>query len=105
MYDKLKSLIPTYADDGSKELANQWLDAMRGAGEVRELLQNPGFQRVIGQMRADFSERLLTLVNSDPELRAMRKMFVRTIGLSGAEEQIAKSIEGLIERSEEDQSL
>lgn len=103
MYDKLKGLIPSFADDGSKELANQWLDLVASATEAHSLLNEPAFKRLIAQMRGDFEERLLKLVDQDPELKAMRRVFIRTIGLAGASEQIERSIEELVERSEGDQ--
>lgn len=104
IYDKLKGLIPGLADDGSKELAKQWLALMENSSEATALLRDPAFKRLIDQMRKDFRERLLAVVEKDPELKAMHRMFVRTVGLSGAEEQIERSINELIERSEENQT-
>lgn len=101
MYDKLKGLIPGLANDGSKELAKQWLDLMKDSTEAQSLLAEPAFQRLVMQMRRDFKERILTLVDRDPDLKAMHRMFVRTVGLSGATDQIERSINELVERSEE----
>lgn len=97
IYDKLRSIIPNLSDDGSKEMAAQWLDIMGDAAEMDVLLQNPAFVRLLASMRADFTERVLQLVAKDPELSAMRRMFVRTLGLKDAEEQIAKSVASLVE--------
>lgn len=101
MYDKLKGLIPGFADDGSKEVAKQWLDLMQDAAEAQSLLAEPAFKRLVSQMRHDFRERLLAVIEKDPELKAMHKMFVRTVGLAGATDQIERSINELVERSEE----
>lgn len=104
MYDKLKGLIPGLADDGSKELAKQWLDLIKDSTEAQSLLADPAFQRLILQMRRDFKERILAIVDKDPELKAMHRMFVRTVGLAGATDQIERSINELVERSEEGQA-
>ena len=97
IYEKLRDLIPTLADDGSKEAAQQWLDIIGSASEMDALRQNPAFRKLLDQMRGDFTTRVLQLVAKDPELSAMRLMFVRTLGLKGAEEQISKSIASLVE--------
>lgn len=104
MYDKLKGLIPGLANDGSQELAKQWLDLITSSSDAASLLNDPAFKRLIARMRGDFKERVLQLVDKDPELKAMQRMFVRTVGLAGAQEQIERSIEELIERSEEGQA-
>jgi hypothetical protein len=100
MYDKIKTLLPSLADDGSKEMAEQFMDIIGDVAEKEELLNNKGFKRLLDQMRGDFRRRLLVLIAQDPELKALRTMFIRTTGLVGAQEQIETSIQELIERSE-----
>ncbi len=95
--DILKSLLPNLADDGSRELAQNWADLLDDAGEITALLSNPAFQKILGRLRNDFRGRMLVLVNNDPELKAMHKMFIRTVGLAGAKEQIEKTVEELME--------
>lgn len=101
MYDKLKGLIPGLANDGSQEVAKQWMELFESSTEVASLLNEPAFKKLVAKMRQDFKERILELVAKDPELKAMHRMFVRTVGLAGAQDQIERSINELIERSEE----
>lgn len=102
VYDRIKSLIPRLDDDdGSKKLAESWLGLISDASEIHELLNQKTFRKIIAQMRADFRARLEVKIEDDPELKAMRRMFIRTIGLSGAEEQISKALDEMIDGPDE----
>src|SRR3990172_1967196 len=92
--DKLRKLLQgdQLENDGSKELAEGWLELLNDSQEMQGLLANKTFQSILGRMEKDFLSRMNQLVESDPELRATKRMFIRTIGLRGAEERIQKLV-------------
>lgn len=100
LVDILKAKLGYLADDGSKEVAQQYIDAMQQEVEMHGLIHNPGFQKLLDLLKSDFVSRVQKLVESDPELRATKRMFVRTIGSQGAEEQIKKHIEEYLEQDQ-----
>lgn len=78
--------------DGSEELAKEWLDLLDGQEELQSLLQNKAFKQMLDGMTRDFKSRMHELVMKDPELLAIKKMFIRTVGLRDAEAQITKQV-------------
>lgn len=94
---KIMALLPSLQDDGSRELVKQWASILDDAGEIESLMVHPAFKRILDQTRLDFKKRLSTLIENDPELKAMRRMFIRTTGLSGASEQIEKALNEMVE--------
>lgn len=78
--------------DGSQELAKEWLTLLDGQEDLQALLQNKAFKKMTDAMQRDFKARMNELVMKDPELSAIKKMFVRTIGLRDAEALIEKQV-------------
>ena len=98
-FDKIKSLLKnrSLADDGSKELAKEWLALLDTEKEMRELLNNKGFKKMLDFMKRDFIARMQEIVNQDPELKAIKRMFIRTVGVQGTEERFTKYFEEFLE--------
>lgn len=102
LFDRIKGMIAKgeFANDGSLELAQQWSELLEDERIMESLLSNPAFQKILKSLKADFVSRITTLVDNDPELRAIKRMFIRTVGLSGAKERIREHIESFIENPE-----
>ncbi len=79
--------------DGSRDVAEGWVDTLLKAGEIDELLRNKAFARVVESIRFDARQRLAELIKSDPELVAMQKLLVRTVGRQRQAEIVEKTIE------------
>jgi len=92
--DKLRDLLSKkqLEDDGSRELAQGWLDLLSTSKEMQGLLVNPAFQHMLERMKKDFIVRMAELVDKDPELKAIKRMFIRTVGMKGAEERVKKLV-------------
>jgi len=101
LIERLAKLKESLADDGSREMADSWMKIAHESQEMSALLTNSAFAGLLGKMKADFMARVDTLVKKDPELAAMKRMFVRTIGLKGAEKKIAESIDAYIDSVQE----
>ena len=99
VFGKLKEMLGKgeFANDGSRELAEQWLRDLHNEKEMHSLLVNKGFKLILDHMKRDFVARVQELVMEDPELKAIKRMFVRTVGQKGTEERITKYIEQYLE--------
>ncbi len=87
---RIKELMPKLdKSDGSVQVAEQWIEAVAKADEIQALMNNAVFSRIIEGHLKDARARMHTLCEADPELRAIRKLLVRTIG----REQTARLVE------------
>lgn len=86
--------------DGSEELAKEWLSILSNQEELNALLSNKAFKQIQKNLERDFKARMATLVASDPELAAIKKMFIRTVGLKDAESKIEKQMVEYLQQSE-----
>lgn len=95
---KLKSVLGSndWSED-AKSLARQWETMIGESNELKGLLANKGFQRIQSQMKSDFKARMKDIVASDPELRAIQHMFIRTVGMKGTEEAIEKMLDEFLD--------
>lgn len=91
--DRLRAIISSLPDDGSREVAKQWESIVTDAAEMTELLSNPTFKKIIEGTQAEMRKRLNELVAKDPELKAMRNLIIRTVGLEASRSRIEASIE------------
>lgn len=98
--ERLRKLLPSLENDGSKELANQYMALLKNAEDMASLMQNESFARILDRMKEDFKTRVDKLVRTDPELAAMKRMFIRTVGLKGAEAKIEAAISEYIDSTE-----
>lgn len=98
--ERLRKLLPSLENDGSKELANQYMALLKNAEDMASLMQNESFARILDRMKEDFKMRVDKLVRTDPELAAMKRMFIRTVGLKGAEAKIEAAISEYIDSTE-----
>jgi uncharacterized protein YeeX (DUF496 family) len=98
--ERLRKLLPALENDGSKELANQYMALLKNAEDMASLMQNESFARILDRMKEDFKMRVDKLVRTDPELAAMKRMFIRTVGLKGAEAKIEAAISEYIDSTE-----
>ena len=98
IFARIKELKESLTDwDGSKEVAEQYSDWVRLEQDVQTLLNSDGFTRLLELMRSDFTARLLSVIDKDPELKAMKRMFVRTLGTQGAEEEVTRLINDIVD--------
>lgn len=97
--ERLKKIIkdPDIADDGSVELAKSWLENIEDSRHLESLMANPAFKNILKGMKAEFKEKLLQTIAQDPELNAMRQVFIRLVGLDEAENRIEEYIDGIME--------
>jgi hypothetical protein len=100
LIDKLRAIMDSLADDGSRERAREWERIIKDADEMRELLANPTFQKLIGGVQGQLKARLLKLIDEDPELRALMNLLISTIGLQETSKRIEKSVDQLLEGAE-----
>ncbi len=98
--ERLRKLLPALENDGSKELATQYMNLLKNAEDMASLMQNESFARILDRMKEDFKMRVDKLVRTDPELAAMKRMFIRTVGLKGAEAKIEAAISEYIDSTE-----
>lgn len=103
--EKLKNLIPRLQDDGSKEVAQSWIESAAKAAEIDQLMSNPVFARILESIRIDAKARLHELAMKDPEITAMRKLLVRTIGRQRSAEQVSQMIDDYLTKQEEERKL
>lgn len=95
--DKLRAIIGTLPDDGSREVAKQWESIVTDAAEMSELLANPTFKKLVESVEAEMRKRLNDLVSQDPELKAMRNLLIRTTGLVVSRERVEHAIEAYLQ--------
>lgn len=97
--DRLKKIIgdPNLADDGSRELAKAWVENIEDAKHLDSLMENPAFKNILEGLRSEFRDRMLELVAKDPELSAMRHVFIRLIGLDKTENRIEEYIDAIMD--------
>jgi len=102
--DKLKKLLAggELADDGSKELAQGWLQLVAESKDMQALLQNGAFKSVLTQLEKDFIARMQKIVSGDAELSAIKRMFVRTVGLQDADRRIDRLVVEFLEEPPEE---
>lgn len=98
--ERLRKLLPSLENDGSKELAAQYVTLLKNAEDMASLMQNESFAKILDRMKEDFKMRVDKLVRTDPELAAMKRMFIRTVGLKGAEAKIEAAISEYIDSTE-----
>lgn len=98
--DRIRAIIKSLPDDGSIELAKEWEQLAIESGEMRELMAHPAFTRIISYQQEMLATRLRALIESDPELRALRGVLARTVGLKAAEEKIEATIKTFTEGEE-----
>lgn len=98
IFGKIKALKNQLVDwDGSREVADQYSEWVRSEKDMQTLLNSDGFQRLVELMRADFSGRLKSVIDNDSELKAMKRMFVRTLGTQGAEREVNRIIDEMVD--------
>lgn len=98
--ERLRKLLPSLENDGSKELAAQYVTLLKNAEDMASLMKNESFAKILDRMKEDFKMRVDKLVRTDPELAAMKRMFIRTVGLKGAEAKIEAAISEYIDSTE-----
>jgi len=96
LVDKIKKIRGTLADDGSLELCDSWMREISISQENEILLKNPAFMELMSKMEADFKDAVCSMVDTRPELKAMKVMFARVYGNKESEKKIEKLVEELI---------
>lgn len=100
--ERLRKLIPQLdPSDGSQDVARAFIDDLDNEEEMHGLLQNSAFKKILDRMRVDFTKRIDELVKKDPELKEMRKMFVRTVGTKNTADRVKQYVEKYIDSPEE----
>lgn len=98
IFDRIKALKTNLISwDGSYEVADQFAEWVKLEKDIKTLLDSDGFQRLMSLMRQDFHGRLQEIISNDPELKAMKRMFVRTIGTQGAESEVTRIIDEIVD--------
>jgi hypothetical protein len=97
--ETLKSLLSgsDLKNDGSKELASEYLALVENQEDLNTLLQNKAFLKMLDYLERDFVSRMQAIVQSDSELSAIKRMFIRTVGLKDAEAIIEKKMKQFLE--------
>ncbi len=101
--ERVRALINSSSleDDGSKELALSWEKMLQTEEDLQALLSNKAFLKILQSLRTDFKNRLRIILEGDKELQAIKKMFIRTIGLKETEKQIEKVMDDFLEDKED----
>lgn len=100
LIEKIRKIKAQLLNDGSKEIAEGHIETLIAAEEMEVLLRNTAFTKILEKMKTDMTVRLRVLVEKDPELAAMKRMFIRTIGLRGASARIEETLSAFIEDAE-----
>jgi len=99
--DKLLKKREEFANDGSQEMIDYYIEAIEDEGDVEALLANCAFQKMLESMRSDFKARMREMVETDDRLWAIKSVFLRTLGKRGAEEQIESMLDDFLDEGEE----
>ena len=100
LLSKLRAIMNSLADDGSRERAREWENIVKDADEMRELLANPTFQKILHGVQGRLKAQLVKLVDADPELKALRNLLISTVGLQEASKRIERAVDELLEGAE-----
>lgn len=100
LLDKLRAIMDSLADDGSRERAKEFERIVKDASEMDELLQNSTFQKIISNVQGRLKARLIVLIDEDPELKALRNLLISTVGLQAASARIEKAVDELLDGAE-----
>lgn len=84
MRQDIRDTMESLADDGSREVVARIGATITDAEELRGLLENPSFQKVIRGIQDSMKTRLLECIEEDPDLRAMMNLLNQTIGVGNA---------------------
>lgn len=100
LVEKLRAIIPRLPDDGSREAAREYEQLAIEVQDMKRLMQDEGFKRILKLQQDTFTSRLRDLVESDPELRALRVFITRTVGMKAAETNIQEVLKRFAEGEE-----
>jgi hypothetical protein len=97
----LRDIIDSLADhDGSRERVEQLGSIVDDGEEMRVLLENSAFRKIINTFQEQMKHRLIALIESDPELTALMNVMKRTIGLVHMAEKAEEAIQDIVEGKE-----
>ena len=84
--------------DGSQEKAKAYIMELEEVEEIEKLLsESPAFKRMIDGIAHDLRNRLHSLVQKDPELKALKNVLARTLGKKAAARQIELEVESYLQ--------
>ena len=100
--EKLKGMLSRgeLEDDGSIERAKEYIKMVSDAHQMEELSKNEAFKLLLEELSREFKDRMMKLTESDPELKAIRRMFVRTIGKEETVQRLERDIENFLKSGE-----
>lgn len=101
MLQKLRAIISSLPDDGSREMAKEWERLAITADEMSELLARPAFKAIVDSQLSRMRGRLHELVQKDPELSAMKNVMNRTIGLEQSKIRVERMIDDYLKEADE----
>lgn len=79
--------------DGSLDVAKQYEEWVRAEVDMKSLLATSGWKRLQEQLVQDLHAGLKKAIANDPELTAIKRMLVRTLGTQGAEKVVSELID------------
>ena len=81
--------------DGSHQVAAQYEEWIEAESDMKSLLATKGWQRLQGQLVQDLQAGVKKAIADDPELSAIKRMLVRTLGTQGASDAVTKVVDDI----------
>ena len=85
--------------DGSKEVVKQYEDWIQAEVDMAALLNTDGWKRLQEQLIQDLQAGVKVAIARDPELSAIKRMLIRTLGTQGAADAITKVVDDIAHES------
>jgi len=98
--DRIKAMKGSLVQwDGSIDVAKQYEDWIRAEADMKSLLATDGWKRLQEQLIQDLHAGLKKAISADPELTAIKRMLVRTLGTQGAQEAVTKIVDEIAQET------
>lgn len=94
--DKIRELKGNLVEwDGSRDVAVQYEEWIKAESDMKSLLSTTGWKRLQEQLSSDLHAGIKKAIAADPELTAIKRMMIRTLGTQGAAEAVTKIIDDI----------
>lgn len=94
--DKIRDMKHSLVEwDGSREVAKQYEEWIEAEADMAALLATKGWQRLQEQLIQDMQAGVKKAIAADPELSAIKRMLMRTLGTKGAADAVTKIVDDI----------
>lgn len=94
--DRIKAMKGSLVEwDGSRQVAAQYQEWIEAEGDMKSLLATKGWQRLQEQLIQDLQSGVKKAIADDPELSAIKRMLIRTLGTQGATDAVTKVVDDI----------